>query len=146
MRWRELTPVADRISARIQTHLASRSAFAVRFRRSDTVARFGSDRLQVVTDANKLRDASPASIHSLTKIAADGIPMPFAWQERVVSWLLNNIDVRSRNDSKLKDLDQSLWLDNITRDLVGSRTVKHYINELSVTYITTAIRVVRQEE
>jgi transaldolase len=47
---------------------------------------------------------------------------------------------------QLHDLHQSLWLDNITRYLVSSRTVKHCMDELSVIYPTTAIRVVRQEE
>ena len=33
----------------------------------------------------------------------------------------------------LHDLGQSLWLDNITRDLLDSGTLKHYIEHLSVT-------------
>ena len=33
----------------------------------------------------------------------------------------------------LHDLGQSIWLDNITRDLLTTGTLKHYINELSVT-------------
>jgi hypothetical protein len=32
----------------------------------------------------------------------------------------------------LHDLGQSLWLDNITRDLLDSGTLKRYIEELSV--------------
>jgi|RhiMetdeSRZDD1v2_1073273.scaffolds.fasta_scaffold2119818_2 hypothetical protein len=36
---------------------------------------------------------------------------------------------------------KAIWLDNITRDLLSSRTFKHYIDELSVTYSTTAIRM-----
>ena len=38
---------------------------------------------------------------------------------------------------KLHDLGQSLWLDNITRDLLDSGTLKRYINELSVTGLTS---------
>ena len=38
---------------------------------------------------------------------------------------------------KLHELGQSLWLDNITRDLLTSGTLKHYINELSVTGLTS---------
>lgn len=38
---------------------------------------------------------------------------------------------------KLHDLGQSLWLDNITRDLLTSGTLKRYINELSVTGLTS---------
>jgi len=33
----------------------------------------------------------------------------------------------------LHNLGQSLWLDNITRDLFNSETLKRYIDELSVT-------------
>src|SRR5271169_4149166 len=38
---------------------------------------------------------------------------------------------------QLHDLGQSLWLDNITRDLLTSRTLEHYIEELSVTGLTS---------
>ena len=38
---------------------------------------------------------------------------------------------------KLHDLGQSLWLDNITRDLLNSGTLKRYIDELSVTGLTS---------
>src|ERR1700751_403731 len=38
---------------------------------------------------------------------------------------------------KLHDLGQSLWLDNITRDLLNSGTLKRYIEELSVTGLTS---------
>src|SRR5215831_13138105 len=37
----------------------------------------------------------------------------------------------------LHNLGQSLWLDNITRDLLDSGTLKHYINDLSVTGLTS---------
>jgi transaldolase len=38
---------------------------------------------------------------------------------------------------QLHDLGQSLWLDNITRDLLDSGTLKKYIEELSVTGLTS---------
>ena len=38
---------------------------------------------------------------------------------------------------KLHDLGQSLWLDNITRDLLNSGTLRGYIDELSVTGLTS---------
>jgi transaldolase len=38
---------------------------------------------------------------------------------------------------KLNRLGQSLWLDNITRDLLDSGTLKRYIEELSVTGLTS---------
>jgi len=37
----------------------------------------------------------------------------------------------------LHNLGQSIWLDNITRDLLDSGTLKHYIQELSVTGLTS---------
>ena len=37
----------------------------------------------------------------------------------------------------LHNLGQSLWLDNITRDLLNSSTLKRYIDELSVTGLTS---------
>ena len=39
--------------------------------------------------------------------------------------------------TSLHDLGQSLWLDNITRDLLNSRTLQRYIDELSVTGLTS---------
>ena len=38
---------------------------------------------------------------------------------------------------RLHNLGQSIWLDNITRDLLTSGTLKRYINELSVTGLTS---------
>jgi transaldolase len=38
---------------------------------------------------------------------------------------------------KLHDLGQSLWLDNITRELLTSGTLQHYIDDLSVTGLTS---------
>src|SRR5260370_42265004 len=38
---------------------------------------------------------------------------------------------------KLYDLGQSLWLDNITRNLLNSGLLRGYINELSVTGLTS---------
>src|SRR5437667_11867362 len=49
----------------------------------------------------------------------------------------------SSRDNKMKatqllhNLGQSLWLDNITRDLVDSGTLRRYIDELSVTGLTS---------
>jgi len=37
----------------------------------------------------------------------------------------------------LHELGQSLWLDNITRDLLTSGTLKRYIDDLSVTGLTS---------
>jgi transaldolase len=38
---------------------------------------------------------------------------------------------------QLHDLGQSLWLDNITRDLLDSGTLKRYIDEFSITGLTS---------
>ena len=38
---------------------------------------------------------------------------------------------------RLHDLGQSIWLDNITRDLLTSGTLKRYISELSLTGLTS---------
>ena len=38
---------------------------------------------------------------------------------------------------ELHDLGQSLWLDNVTRDLLNSGTLQRYIDELSVTGLTS---------
>src|ERR1700731_4777069 len=38
---------------------------------------------------------------------------------------------------QLHDLGQSIWLDNITRTLLDSGTLKQYIDELSVTGLTS---------
>ena len=37
----------------------------------------------------------------------------------------------------LHDLGQSIWLDNITRDLLNSGTLKRYIDEFAVTGLTS---------
>jgi len=38
---------------------------------------------------------------------------------------------------ELNRAGQSLWLDNITRELLSSGTLKHYIEELSITGLTS---------
>src|SRR5437773_2596790 len=38
---------------------------------------------------------------------------------------------------KLHELGQSLWLDNITRDLLTGGTLRRYVDELSVTGLTS---------
>ncbi|MBB6144444.1 transaldolase [Silvibacterium bohemicum] len=42
-----------------------------------------------------------------------------------------------RATQELHDLGQSLWLDNITRDLLDSGTLKRYIDEFSITGLTS---------
>ncbi len=38
---------------------------------------------------------------------------------------------------KLHDLGQSLWLDNITREMLDNGTLRRYVNELSITGLTS---------
>ena len=38
---------------------------------------------------------------------------------------------------ELHNLGQSLWLDNITRDSPDNRTLKRYIDEFSITALTS---------
>jgi transaldolase len=42
-----------------------------------------------------------------------------------------------KTTKQLHDLGQSLWLDNITRELLTSGTLKRYIDEISVTGLTS---------
>jgi transaldolase len=42
-----------------------------------------------------------------------------------------------RATQQLHEVGQSLWLDNITRDLLNSGTLRHYIDDLSVTGLTS---------
>jgi transaldolase len=42
-----------------------------------------------------------------------------------------------RATASLRNLGQSIWLDNITRDLLNNGTLKHYIDELSITGVTS---------
>jgi transaldolase len=44
---------------------------------------------------------------------------------------------QTRATRRLHDLGQSLWLDNITRKLLTSGTLKRYVDELSVTGLTS---------
>ncbi len=46
----------------------------------------------------------------------------------------------------LHDLGQSIWLDNITRGLFESGTLKRYIDEFSVTGLTSNLRSRHQEQ
>jgi transaldolase len=45
--------------------------------------------------------------------------------------------MKANSTQQLHDLGQSIWLDNITRDLLNSGTLKSYIAELSVTGLTS---------
>ncbi len=45
--------------------------------------------------------------------------------------------MKAKATEALHDLGQSIWLDNITRDLLNSGTLKRYIAELSVTGLTS---------
>jgi transaldolase len=55
---------------------------------------------------------------------------------RIAFGLHNRGDMMKATQT-LQDLGQSIWLDNITRDLLNSGTLKRYITELSVTGLTS---------
>src|SRR6201993_1650594 len=60
--------------------------------------------------------------------------------ERAGDWAIGNSQSGGktmRATASLRDLGQSLWLDNITRDLLNNGTLKHYIKELSITGVTS---------
>ena len=46
--------------------------------------------------------------------------------------------------ARLKELGQSLWLDNITRDLLTSGTLRRYLDEFSVTGLTSNPTIYRR--
>ena len=46
-------------------------------------------------------------------------------------------NVGMQGTQRLHDAGQSLWLDNITRDLLNNGTLKRYIDELSITGLTS---------
>src|SRR5277367_2842953 len=45
--------------------------------------------------------------------------------------------MKAKATQLLQDLGQSIWLDNITRDLLNTGTLKRYVSELSVTGLTS---------
>jgi transaldolase len=70
---------------------------------------------------------------------AAGHQSVFAWEP--VIEVLSKVKHQRRDHTKatqlLHNLGQSLWLDNITRDLLDSGTLERYIKELSVTGLTS---------
>jgi transaldolase len=63
-----------------------------------------------------------------------------AWTRRsLLPWstFKDGISFVMKATKQLHDLGQSLWLDNITRALLTSGTLKHYIDDLSVTGLTS---------
>ena len=42
-----------------------------------------------------------------------------------------------KGTQRLHEIGQSLWLDNITRDLLNSGTLKRYVDEFSITGLTS---------
>src|SRR5262249_55429458 len=61
-----------------------------------------------------------------------------SWGTRFGAARSSNGGIRTmKATALLHNLGQSLWLDNITRDLLNSGTLKSYIDELSVTGLTS---------
>jgi len=59
------------------------------------------------------------------------------WSELQVSSRLLGGWITMKGTQALHSLGQSIWLDNITRDLLDSGTLQRYIDELSVTGLTS---------
>jgi hypothetical protein len=70
--------------------------------------------------------------------AAQGLPFIRGSRHRLAAraWEPPEFDA-TKATARLNDLGQSLWLDNITRDLLTTGTLKRYIDELSVTGLTS---------
>jgi transaldolase len=51
--------------------------------------------------------------------------------------LFNQENKIMKATAKLRDLGQSLWLDNITRNLLQDGLLRRYIDELSITGLTS---------
>jgi transaldolase len=58
-------------------------------------------------------------------------------QLHVVNKTVKEDEQTMRATALLRDFGQSLWLDNITRDLLNNGTLEHYINDLSITGLTS---------
>lgn len=48
-----------------------------------------------------------------------------------------NIEENMKATEQLHDLGQSIWLDNITRNILDNGTLQHYIDEFSITGLTS---------
>ena len=78
------------------------------------------------------RTSTRTATSSSNRIARPGQPRPFRHPEPLTTG-----DATVKATQQLHDLGQSLWLDNITRDLLDSGTLQRYIDELSVTGLTS---------
>jgi len=74
-------------------------------------------------------------IEPVRMINSDGRPEPRGFQAITNSHRYGDDPMIATR--LLHDLGQSLWLDNITRDLLDSGTLRRYIDELSVTGLTS---------
>jgi hypothetical protein len=66
-----------------------------------------------------------------------------AMENNALCWRTTNLETTLRGEEamkatqKLHELGQSIWLDNITRDLLTGGTLKRYIGDLSLTGLTS---------
>src|SRR5215831_3677025 len=69
----------------------------------------------------------------------DGTKQPFRgrFTRRRTAGLYSKRGDTMKATQLLHNLGQSIWLDNITRDLLDSGTLKQYIDDLSVTGLTS---------
>jgi transaldolase len=64
-------------------------------------------------------------------------PIGGAFSRRPIERVPENRGDTMKATQLLHNLGQSIWLDNITRDLLDSGTLRHYIDDLSVTGLTS---------
>src|SRR5262245_23900756 len=81
------------------------------------------------------RDACAVGLPMAAGLDGNIQPLLRSLTESIVS--KNERGIAMKATQKLHDLGQSLWLDNITRDLLQSGSLKRYINELAVTGLTS---------
>src|SRR3954454_17638421 len=83
------------------------------------------------------------SLHPIRLLISRSIASGICWTTTCPRWSPSNNHctlLRGKTmkaTQKLHDLGQSIWLDNITRDMLSSGTLKRYIDELSVTGLTS---------
>src|SRR4030095_1922431 len=88
-----------------------------------------------VAMANASEDVKRQATHVTTSHEDDGFAN--AVDQYILPRAVPGVADALKVTGQLHRLGQSLWLDNITRDLLSSKTLQHYITDLSVTGLTS---------
>lgn len=93
----------------------------------------------VISDEKSLRTRQNPTQRAATRIQRNLRRYMSANSEGYVGYAAPRTyeEARMKATTALHELGQSLWLDNITRDLLENGTLKRYIDELSVTGLTS---------